>query len=212
MRSERIAEWVLSLFAPEDRAVAIVGDFIEDAGERGRFWFWLHVTRVGIALLWSNLLTAPIRMICSAMLGWFVYMAANLVLWCASFIAVTLLWGMGYFFTHHSGPGLLSDMLRLRFDWPRPPSGALHAAEIIVVWIVAPFQVGRFTARCWPGREVAAWVVLSIVWPFLSIQIPFLAISTGVTLAMLPAIQALVLLGVLWQCKATRRDLQLKPV
>ena len=58
---------------------------------------------------------------------------------------------------------------------------------------VAPFQVGRLSSRSWPGREIAACVVVLLVWPLMATVVPFVAVSTRVSLHTIPVIQTFVL-------------------
>jgi hypothetical protein len=114
-------------------------------------------------------------------------------------LLVALLWGLGYFLTHHTGAELVADLLRIRIGWTPPPAGMLHWLGLIVVWTVAPFQVGRLVSRSWPTREIAAWVVLSLVWPLMATVVPFVAASTRVSPHGVPVIQIFVLLGAVWE-------------
>jgi hypothetical protein len=211
MPKDRIAEWILSLVVPPDRAASTVGDLMEDAGKGGWLWFWMCVARTALAFLLRNLAAAPLRLTGFAVLGWFAYMTASVILWLCGFVLATLLWGMAYFFTHHTGLELVANLLRIRFDWPPPPTGVMHWMEALMVWMMAPFQVGRFAARCWPGREVAAWIVMLMVWPLMAVFVPFVGLSTRVSLPVLPAVQAFVLLGLLWERRQSALAISLKP-
>lgn len=211
MHHDRVAEWILSLVSAPDRAVSVVGDLLEEAVVRGPLWFWMCVAQRTLALLWHNLTETPFRMAGWGAFGWFVYMLLSVVLWFGGFVFVTLLWGMGYFFTHHTGLELLASALKIRFDWPPPPKGVMHWSELFLMCTAAPFQVGRITARYWPGRELAAWVIMSLVWPFMAVLVPFVAMSTRVSLPMIPVIQAFVLLGALWARRESMPAADLSP-
>lgn len=208
--SDRIAEWVLTLVTAPDRAASAVGDLMEDAVARGRLWFWVHVARTALTLLWRGLTVAPVGMTGYAVIAWFVYMLMVAILSFGGSVLVTLLWGMGYFLTHHTGLELLANLLRVRFDWPPLPTEFADWVELLVIGIVAPVQVGRFTARCWPGREAAAWVVMSLLWPFMVIYIPCVGMFHRASLPMVPVIQTFVLVGMLWE-RRVPSPAELKP-
>ena len=55
----RIAEGILSLVLSPDRVAAVVGDCLEDANQRGSFWFWGCVLRTVVAHVWANLAESP---------------------------------------------------------------------------------------------------------------------------------------------------------
>lgn len=204
MRSGHPAEWILSLLEPPERASSTVGDLMEEAAGRGPLWFWIQVTCTALILLWRGLTAAPLRMIGFAVMGWFGCMAASLVLWWGGFILVTLVWGIGYFFTHNTALDLLSNLVRLRFDWPPLSPGAMRWIGMVAMF-AAPFQTGRFTARCWPRLEIAAWGIMAIIWPVMAVFVPFAAWSARVDLPVVLVVQTFVLLGVLLECELSRR-------
>ncbi len=59
MTKSRIAEWILSQVLPPDRAASTVGDWLEDAAERGPVWFWSCVFRTVLSRIWSDLAESP---------------------------------------------------------------------------------------------------------------------------------------------------------
>lgn len=208
MRDDRIAEWLLSLVTPPTRARSTVGDLLEGAASRGRCWFWLCVVRTAVALLRASLHAAPFRMAVFAAVGWFVYMLVCVAQLLCGWLLVTLLWGLGYFLTHHTGAELLADLLRIRIGWPPPPPSVTHWLEIFVVGIVAPLHVGRLASRSWPGREITAWVVVLLVWPLMATVVPFVAVSARVSLHWVPVIQTFVLLAALWERRVSQHASQ----
>ncbi len=205
MRGDRIAEWMLSLVVGRDRAVSALGDLMEESVARGPLWFWTCVARTVLSLLCRNLAAAPFRLAGFAVIGWFAYMLTSLVLWLGGYVLAVPLWGMGYFFTHHTGLELLSNMLRLRFDWPPATAQVTQWVEPLAMYVLAPFQVGRWAARCWPGREVVVCVAIMLVWPLLVIVAPFVLLSTRMTLPMVPVVHTFVLLGALWERRQSLR-------
>jgi hypothetical protein len=50
MRKAAIAQWILSLAEPPQRASSITGDLMEQAESRGASWFWYSVLRIILAL------------------------------------------------------------------------------------------------------------------------------------------------------------------
>ncbi len=63
MHSAAVAEWILSLVAPPDRAASTVGDLVEEASSRGTLWFWSCVLRTAGSHLWHDLTVSPLRML-----------------------------------------------------------------------------------------------------------------------------------------------------
>src|SRR5580698_6933796 len=70
MRSARVAEWILAQVLPPDRAASTVGDWLEDATERGRLWFWSCVLRTVLSRIWSDFAESPGFMVGLAFRGW----------------------------------------------------------------------------------------------------------------------------------------------
>ena len=69
MPSAAVAEWILSLVAPPDRAASTVGDLVEEASSRGTLWFWSCVLRTAGSHLWHDLTLSPLRMLGLAFWG-----------------------------------------------------------------------------------------------------------------------------------------------
>ena len=202
MRSDLLAEWILSLVVDRERAASAVGDFLEDVPERGRRWFWFSIGKTAFARLGRSLMEAPFRMAGFAAFAWLVYMAMGFALGFAAWIAATLLWGMGYFLSHHTVMELVANLLRLRFDWPAPPVEWLRFVDCVVVWIAAPYQLGRWWARAARGREMVTWLYLAAIWPALMMWLPFADRYARASLTAAPLILMFVLAGMLresWQ-------------
>ncbi len=70
MRSARVAEWILSQVLPPDRAASTVGDWMEDADERGSLWFWSCVLRTVLSRISSDFAESPGFMVGLALRGW----------------------------------------------------------------------------------------------------------------------------------------------
>jgi hypothetical protein len=204
MHSDRVAESILALVAGPGLAASTVGDLLEEAQSRGRLWFWIYVAGTTLSFLWRGLTAAPLRMTGYALIAWFMFMLVAVIWSFFGFVAMTLIWGMGYFLSHHTGLELLANLIRVRFDWPPLPAEVTRWIEFVAMVIVAPVQVGRITARYWPGRELAAWVFMLLLWPFLAFTIPFVAMLTKASPSMLPMIEAFVLVGMLWERRISR--------
>lgn len=206
MRSDRLAEWVLSLVADGERAASAVGDFLEEVPQRGRWWLWMSVGRTGLSWMGRSLAEAPVRMAGFAAFAWFAYMVMALLLGFAGWIAATVVWGMGYFFSHHTGMELVTNALRLRFDWPAPPLVWLRFVDCAIVWMAAPYQSGRFVGRAWRGREMVIWLYLASIWPLLMVFVPFASRYARASITAAPLILAFVLVGMLKESWKARRS------
>jgi hypothetical protein len=197
MRSDRAAHSLLSLFLPSERASAIVGDLLEDTSVRP-LRFWTHVAGTAASSLGYGVVKAPFSMYAGAGLGWFVYMFASLGLILVGWLLATVLWGLLYVFSNHTGLELLVDLLRVRLDWPPLPDALGRTVEIVAMWAVAPFWFGVTSARHWRGSEVVSGIVVALVWQLMAILVPFAAFFTRATFEMMPVIGASVLAGTVW--------------
>lgn len=144
MRSARIAELVLSLFASRERAASAVGDLMEDSPERGIFWFWWSVCRMAFSLLWHDLSAEPALMTRLAVRA-LVMSYVLLFVWLAV-LAVCV--------------GLCFGLLAIAgVVLPVPGSGAggwiASLAMLLSVFFIR-FRVGRWIGRRARGREMAA--------------------------------------------------------
>jgi hypothetical protein len=199
VRREHLAETLLSLVGPVDRAASAVGDLMEETGQRGRIWFWRSVAQLWLRQLGRDLLVAPLAMAASSAVGWFFYMALSVVLSFAVYVAVTIVWGVLYALTHHTGFELLTDLLRIRFDWPQIPAWSLYAIQAAVLFAIAPFQLGRGSRNFWRGHEVSLAVVILIVWTLMAQFVPFVGIGISARPSMVPVMVAFVLAGALFE-------------
>lgn len=126
MRRDRVAESLLSLVGPADRAASAVGDLMEQAPGRGGLWFWRAFTRLWLAMLGRDLMAAPFTMAISCAAAWFVYMLGSVAFGVALYVLVTLAWGIAYLFANHTGVELLTELLKVRRL--RPSTSAWAAA------------------------------------------------------------------------------------
>ena len=205
MRSDRLAETILSLVIAPDRSAAVVGDLVEGAGGRGRAWFWTSVARIALSSAGRDLLTKPVAMAVSAALAWFPYMALSLALALAGYVVALLAWGVAYFVTNHTGLELLVSVVRLRFDWPPLPVGIGYAIQGIAFWAVAPFHIGRAAGLYWRGHELSISLVTMATWSAMSVLVPFVGVGVRSNLSAMPLILTFVLLGALSERHASIR-------
>ena len=199
MRRDRLAETLLSLVGPADRAASAIGDLMEETGERGRFWFWRSVMGVWLSLLGRDLRFAPLAMAASCAGAWFLYMALSLVLAFLGYVAVTLVWGVLYVFSNHTGLELVTDVLRIRFDWPPIPDWATYVIQAAVLFALAPLQIGRGSARFWRGHEVSLAVIMLIVWWAMATFVPLVGIGIRAYPPLVPVMVMFVLIGALYE-------------
>jgi hypothetical protein len=198
MRNDRLAEGLLSLVAPADRAASAVGDLMEDRRHaQGGFWFWRSVARIGLAMLGRDLIRSPLTAVAAAALAWFLYMGLSALFALAGYVAVTLAWGLVYFFSHHTGGELLVNALLIRIDFPPIPATATYAIQVAAFFVVSPYQLGRGSARHWRGRELTLAIITLPVWLSMSVLVPFVGIGVRATPPMMPLAVAFVLLGLL---------------
>jgi hypothetical protein len=197
MRRDRFAEALLSLVAPADHAASTVGDLIEEADARGRLWFWQSVVRVALSLLARDLLAAPLAMVAASAFTWFLYMGLCLVLGLGGYVVVTLIWGGAYILAHHSGLELLVDLLRLRFDWPPIPAWMTYAIQAVVLFAIAPLQIGRSSAPHFRGHELSLVLVMLLIWSAMAVFAPIVGIGIAATPRMMPVVVTFVLIGLL---------------
>jgi hypothetical protein len=143
MHNIRIAEWILALVTSEDRAAAMAGDLMEQAGVRGVVWFWSSVLRILASLLWTGMAGNPARITGLAFLGLAVYIGIDLLF--AGLSGIAFFWG-----AMASGPPLHLDSIAWKIWFAAPiPIGSI--------------SIGRMLARWAPGRELAACVVYAIL-------------------------------------------------
>ena len=197
MRSDRLAEAVLSMVAPAERAASAVGDLAEEVDARGAFWFWRSVARLALALLARDLVSSALAISASAALGWFLYMGISIVFASIGYVALTLAWGLTDVLTHHTGFELLADVMRVRFDWPPIPTSATDALQAVVFFAVTPFCIGRGSAAHWRGRELSLVILTLPIWLAMSVLVPFVGVGVRTAPPMVPVLVAFVLAGLL---------------
>jgi hypothetical protein len=198
VRKADVAETVLSLVGSAERARSFVGDLMEES-DRGRIWFWRSVTRLWLAMLGRDLLSAPFAMAIACVTAWFVYMLLSAVLALVGYVVITVAWGLASVLSDHTGLELLTDLLRIRFDWPPIPDAATYLIQAVVLFACAPFQVGRGSTLFWHGHEMSLAVVMLVVWTGMAAFVPLVGIGITARPAMVPVIVSFVLAGALFE-------------
>lgn len=176
MTQGRLAESILALVLPPDRATAIAGDLIEDAP--GPLGVWAAVLRIVCDYVWGDLRRFFLPMAAGAAAWWFLYAVQSVVY---TFLGNLLVYLAG----HHTGLELLTDL-----PWPPPPPSPDSWVGPLVWWAAMPYACARGMARRWPGREVAAWTALTVAWGAMSVV-------TKIPLPAVPVVPLFTLLGAL---------------
>lgn len=147
MRSALVAEWILSQVLPPDRSASTVGDWLEDATNRGHLWFWSCVLRTLLSRIWADFAETPGFMVTLALRGllyefWLMVGTFFLIVIGVSIILV---------------PVALLGSFRNQIHWhPLPPALSALMAQVWIGW--CQFQAGRWIARRAPGKELAAGI------------------------------------------------------
>jgi hypothetical protein len=197
MRDDRIAESILGLVATPERASAAIGDLMEELPRHSGAWFWQATVRTVVGCVWRDLTTVPARMAGAAFIGWFWYMLLALLLLLVGFVLENAAWALLYVLTHHTGFELISEVVRLRFEWTPLPQSVHAFSQTAVMMAIAPFYLGQIVAIQWKEKAVAVTVMLALVWSVLVGVLPFSGMfGDRVSLTMLPVISIFLLAGV----------------
>jgi len=146
----RVAEFALSLVLPEDRAAAVVGDFLEEAGKRGGFWFWSSVVRTVASRVVNDFRERPFAMMGVGIVGFLRNVAFMIPPLAGLFI-------LSHFRGHYLGEPVMVNVA---------PSGTPPRMELMwqidsavnILWAAWLFGCGRWAARKMAGIELAAAV------------------------------------------------------
>lgn len=126
---------------PAERAAAVTGDFLEEAGSRGGLWFWSSVLRLVSSRVWSEWKETPFELVGIGVQGFVVNIIATAV-WTFGFVVVAF-------------PVLLV------LGWAREES-AYQPVILLASWAAA-YNTGRWIRLRAPGREFAACLSLGVV-------------------------------------------------
>ena len=161
--------------------------------------FWRSVTRLWFAMLGRDLMSVPLEKAIGCVVAWFVYMLLSAVLVLAGYVVVTLAWGVAYILNNHTALELLTDALRVRFDWPPIPDAATYAIQAAVLLAIAPFRIGRGSAWYWRGHEVTLAIVMLCVWTAMAFFVPLVGVGITAPPSMVPVMVMFVLAGALFE-------------
>jgi hypothetical protein len=144
MRRADLAEAVLSLAAPRERAGSIAGDFLED--DLGGFRFWFLVGRTATAQAWRQLAAEPKALAGIAirgMIAQFGYLLAA----CIVYVFLLL---------------IVISILRVSFHTDIPDWGDT-SLQWSLANLLAPFWLGRWMARRYGGRAASGTLALTFL-------------------------------------------------
>ena len=90
MANSSLSFTLLTLFTSPERAVSIQGDLTEEAGTRGRIWFWSQVIRTVGALWWNGFTQSPFAILGLTLSGGATWLLITLVLVAVQFVFSSL--------------------------------------------------------------------------------------------------------------------------
>jgi len=165
-----IAEWILSQVLPPDRAASTVGDWMEDAAERGNLWFWSCVFRTTASCLWRDIAQSPATIAGVGLSGfvrslrtpgkYFLLMVALLTL-SNNQTDARLRHDWIYTYIIHFTPGQPTG--NFDFTWPFQIAFHFFRAKRL-------FQTPDWIARIIPGRELVGSIAISLAgWTAIAI-------------------------------------------
>jgi len=158
MRELGIAEWLLSLVLPADRAASVVGDFAEEADERGLVWFWLCVLRTVGSRVWSDLVESPFYLGGVVLRGYFLSGLGTLCCFVGFAVAMAPIFIATAWLEHEKV---------LTTSFAKEAVEFLTAVIGTAAMAVAAFQTGRWIAQRAPRREMTACVMMCAAWPLM---------------------------------------------
>jgi hypothetical protein len=130
---------------PAERAAAVVGDFAEEAEERGKLWFWNSVIRTAVSRLASDFTERPLVVLRAGTLGYLRSLAV-FVLW-------TLL--------------VRAVIVPMMFAYPAttafPAWLPLTKWPFEILWTVWLFFCGQWAGRRAPGSELASGITIVLI-------------------------------------------------
>ena len=145
MRRADLAEAILSLAAPRERAASIAGDFLEDA--LGAFRFWFLVGRTTTAQAWRQLAAEPKALagiVIRGMMAECVYSLGA----CSVYLYVMV---------------VLMGIHRVCFHTAKIPDWGDSILQWSLLNLLVPFWVGRWIARRFGGRAASGSLALAIL-------------------------------------------------
>src|SRR5688500_17228647 len=201
MREALFAQHALAMVMPPDRAAAVGGDLLE-LPPRSRAWFWRSIAGVGLGCIVRDLAADPVRMALAAVVTWFGYMTATLLLLFAAYLGAMLLWYAGTILGPHTGLELLAGLVPPDLADGIESSRFMTFVEAGIVLALAPFLTGRRIGDLWKERAIGFITALAIVWSSLVVLVPFVAFSSRVGWSSLGVVLLFMLLGAIAQRRA----------
>ena len=201
MREDVFAQRALAVVMPPDRAAAVVGDLLEGP-PRTRAWFWRSIAGVGISCIVRDMAAAPVRMTLSAVVTWFGYLMATLLLLFAAYLGAMVLWDAATILGPHTGLELLAGLVPPDLADGIESSRFMTGIEAGIVFALAPFLTGRRIGDLWKERAIAFVTAVAIVWSPLVVLVPFVAVSSRVGWSSLGVVLLFMLLGAIAQRRA----------
>jgi hypothetical protein len=153
MDRARVAEWILSLVLSPERAASAVGDFSEDAGERGSFWFWSCVVRTAISGVWGDFVESPGFMLGLALRGnlFGIFLTVATVALCIPIVSLIA--------------AAVDPFLPVRTSPRVEEASEILGTLAILAWAAAcEFLTGWWIARRARGKEMAAVIIARVAW------------------------------------------------
>jgi hypothetical protein len=145
---------VLSCVLPAERAAAVTGDFLEDAGLRGQVWFWNSVVRTVTSRILNDFRGRPFAMMGIAVAG----LLRNIAFAFPPFFALAV---FTLFPGHHMGEGVMVNVARPGTPPYLEPMWQINWT-LNILWAVWLFYSGRWAARRIPGMELASGVAIAM--------------------------------------------------
>lgn len=161
MTRASIAEILLSLTSPSQRARAAVGDLMEHAEARGPLWFWTSVLHAATANVLRQWIAEPLRLIGIAIVLWLQFIGRCIV--CA--IAVIGVWACIYVADNHTGLELLTEAFGTHV--PLVPPAPVYGIGLWVLPSALAWMKGAEIAEEFSDVELTLWTAVTVVWTLL---------------------------------------------
>jgi hypothetical protein len=162
MTHASLAELVLSLVSPGERARAAVGDLLERTESGSTVRLWTTILRMTGAQLFHDWRTSAARLTLEAFLLWLLVMVGTVIL---SF-AIYLLWACLHVADNHTGLELLTTFLGWRVPLT-PPEWISYWMTVALLPTYVAWSAGIRSKA--PQQGLALWTASIIVWTFLGV-------------------------------------------
>ncbi|MEP7354680.1 MAG: hypothetical protein ABI824_15740 [Acidobacteriota bacterium] len=138
MQKANIAEWILSLAMPPDRAHSSVGDLMEEGESRSRPWFWFSVVQATSTQVFREITGSPWDMLKLYLWGWWAGIALiGTVLLPTTWLLDPIAWKLGF----ACGDSQCWPVVDWGNPWLKRP---LEIATVFIAgWLMANRSKGR---------------------------------------------------------------------